>query len=71
VAEEIRLLEQKYGVDSAVFEEMLKGRRPWLLPEGAEPDAVEWEALLEQKKLLERKLRELKEAWRELRDYAG
>ncbi len=41
-----------------------------ILPEGPEPDAVEWEALLEQRKRLERRLKELEELCHQLRGYS-
>ncbi len=70
IEEEIRSLERKYGVESNEFVEMLERRREWGLPEGSEPDVVEWEALLEQRKVIERKLRELEELWNQLRGYS-
>ena len=69
VEREIALLEERYGVSSGELEAMLRGEEPWRLPEGAEPDVVEWEALLEQRRRLLRRLRELEELWRELRGY--
>ena len=69
IEEELRMFEEKYGVRSDVFLEMLRGERAWSLPEGSEPDVVEWEALLEQKKRIMEKLKELDRLWRQLRDY--
>jgi len=70
VDEELRLFEKKYKVQSSEFIEMLKGEKEWALPEGSEPDVVEWEALLEQRRRLEKRLRELEELWRQLQDYS-
>ena len=69
IEDELRMLEEKYGVRSDVFLEMLRGERAWTLPEGSEPDVVEWEALLEQRKRIMKKLKELDRLWRQLRDY--
>jgi len=69
IDEELALLETKYGISSDDFLRMLQGEREWDLPEGSEPDIVEWEALLEQKKRLEKELKELRELWRQLQDY--
>jgi len=70
INEELKVLEEKYGVSSKVFVEIMQGRKEWVLPEGSEPDAVEWEALLEQRKRLERRLKELEELWHQLQGYS-
>ena len=70
IEEELRLFEEKYGLRSSEFLEMMEGKRKWSLPDGSEPDVVEWEALIEQKRMLEKRLKELDELWHQLRDYS-
>lgn len=67
VEREIAVLEERYGVSSRELEAMLRGEEPWRLPEGAEPDVVEWEALLEQRRRLLRRLHWLEEVLCRLR----
>lgn len=66
INEELKALEEKYRISSKVFAEAIQERKEWILPEGSEPDAVEWEALLEQRKRLKRRLKELEELWHQL-----
>ena len=70
IDKEIAFLEKGYGIPSTSFLEMLQGGRKWSLPEGSEPDVVEWEALLEQRRRIEKKLKELEELWRQLQGYS-
>lgn len=70
IDKEIAFLENGYGIPSTSFLEMLQGGRKWSLPEGSEPDVVEWEALLEQRRRIEKKLKELEELWRQLQGYS-
>ena len=69
VEEEIKILESKYRISSDAFKNMIKGKIKWRLPENSELDIVEWEALLEQRRRLRKKLAELEELWRQLQGY--
>ncbi|GEM_PF-6320448 len=64
---ELKSLEEKYGVSSIDLEKMISGEKPWSLPEDADLDVVEWEALIEQRKILRQKLEELEKLWKDLR----
>ena len=63
---EIELLEKRYGISSELFVRMLRGKEKWNLPEDADLDIVEWEALLEQQRILRARLQRLEELWRNL-----
>lgn len=70
INEELLTLEAKYGISSNDFIKMLREDKKWVLQEGSEPDVVEWEALIEQRRRIRKKLEELEELWRQLQDYS-
>ena len=66
VEENIEMFEERYGVSSEAFEAMLRGKDKWRLPEEADLDVVEWEALLTQRRLLKEKLERTRKLWKSL-----